>query len=622
MKRLLFLLIIALIGGFLFVMIRNNESPQQAWQQILTPLETLIAPKPAPTPVPTPTPTPTSAPSATPTPAPTPTQTPKPSALNSAAGSLLTAADLTQFQGHTNVPPVWIDFVQSKAANKIPFLPDYSYAGYKFGAEDYPEPTGPVFDVTKYGASPKGDVEARDAIIAAITAAEKAGGGIVFFPPGRYLVNEKPGTTDGIHIHSPHVFIKGSGSGPGGTELFMKEHLIAKDPKQMWTTPIMFDFSPSEKPPTIHAKVTQDAPRETFSVTLDNVRNIQAGSMVRLEMQHVAARDFLLAGLKPWSTWKVMTDPVTAEKIGELHEVKSVDGNTVTFTAPLHIDIAPKYGWSLVGVPAVPGWGVEDLWFRGNFHDKFVHHKDYIHDGGWSFLNISAGKNAIVRRIRLSDVNSGIGLGSCYLSSIQFVTIDGNPAHCTVGAGGYGYGNLLAFIEDKSDGGFCHGPGANQHVVGTVVWNYLGRVKSGPDYHGNYPYCNLYDDSTSGLIGNGGNVINLPNHGLYLTWWNINQLGRAYEKYDFFDPENPLLSYGLGVKIVMPYLIGFHGAATTFDESHVGKMELPGQEVWPKSLYEAQVTLREGSEPAWMSKAKKSWEEYRSKGSFDPVPLN
>ena len=75
-KRLLFLLIIALIGGFLFVMIRNNESPQQAWQQILTPLETLIAPKPAPTPVPTPTPTPTSAPSATPTPAPTPTPTP------------------------------------------------------------------------------------------------------------------------------------------------------------------------------------------------------------------------------------------------------------------------------------------------------------------------------------------------------------------------------------------------------------------------------------------------------------------------------------------------------------------------------------------------------------------
>ena len=435
-------------------------------------------------------------------------------------------------------------------------------------------------------------------------------------------MNEQPDRIDGFHIHSPNIFIKGSGSGSGGTEIFMKEHLFPKDPKVLWSTPVMFNFAPHEKTPWIHAKVTQDAPRETFSVTLDNVRNIQPGMMVRLEMQNVAARDYLLAGLKPWSTWKVMTDPVTAEKIGELHEVKSVAGNTVTFTAPIHIDIAEKYGWKLVGAVAVPGWGVEDIWFHGNFHDKFVHHKDYIHDGGWSFLAISGAKNAIVRRIRISDVNAGISLGGCYLSSIQFVSIDGNPAHCTFAAQGFRYGNLLAFIEDKSDGGFQHGPGANQHAVGTVVWNYLGQVKSGPDYHANYPYCTLYDDSSSGLIGNGGNVVNLPNHGLHLTWWNFNQIGKACEKYDFFDPENPLSAYGRGVKIVMPYLIGFHGAATTFDQSHVARLELLGQEVWPKSLYEAQVTLREGTEPAWMTEAKKSWEEYRSKGFFEPVPLN
>jgi len=532
----------------------------------------------------------------------------------------VTAADLKQFQSHTHVPLAWIDYVQSKAAHKTPLLPDYSYAGYKFGTEDYPEPTGPVFDVTKYGASPKGDVEAREAIQATISAAEKGGGGIVFFPPGRYLVNEKPGMMDGFHIHSPNIFIRGSGSGPGGTELFMSEHLVAKNPNDKWSTPSMFDFSPNEKPPSIHAKVLEDAGRETFSVSLDNVHNIQPGSMVRLEMQNVEAREFLLAGLKPWSAWKVITDPVTAETVGELHEVKAVNGNTVTFTAPIHIDVASKYGWVLKGAVATPGWGVEDLWFHGNFRDKFVHHKDYIHDSGWSFLSIRGGKNAIVRRIRLTGVNEGIALGGCYLSGIEFVTIDGNPAHATVGSAGFGYGNLMAFIEDKSDGGFQHGPNSSHHAVGSVVWNYLGREKSGPDYHANYPYCSLYDDSTSGLIGNGGNVANLPNHGLYLTWWNFNQIGRAHEKYDFFDPEKSL-SY-TGVKLVMPYLIGFHGAATTFEQSHVGRMEFLGQEVWPKSLFEAQVTLREGSEPPWMTKAKKTWEEYRLKGYFDPRPLD
>ena len=537
----------------------------------------------------------------------------------SVSDSPLTAADLIHCQNHNNVPQVWFDFVRAKKDNRTPFLPDYSYAGYKFGFEEYPEPTGSVFDVTKYGASPKGDTEARDAIQAAISAAEKAGGGIVFFPPGRYLVNEKPGMMDGIHIHAPHVFIRGSGSGPGGTELFMSEHLVPKNPKDMWTTPRMFEFSPNEQPPAIHAKVTQDAARETFSVAVDNIRNIQSGDMVRLEMQNVEARESLLAGLKPWSTWKVMTDPIRAERITELHEVKSVAENTVTFTAPIHIDIAAKYGWSLMGAVTVPDWGVEDLWFHGNFRDKFVHHKDYIHDSGWSFLNINGGRNAVVRRIRMSGINEGIGLVNCYLSSIQFVTIDGNPAHSTVSAKGFGYGNLLAFIEDKSDGGFQHGPDASHHAVGTVVWNYLGKEKSGPDYHANYPYCSLYDDSTSGLIGNGGNVVNLPNHGLYLTWWNFNQIGRIYEKYDFFDPEKPF-SY-TGVKIVMPCLIGFHGAATTFEESHLGKIEFLGKEVWPRSLYEAQVSLREETEPSWMLRAKKSWIQYLKKGYFDARTL-
>lgn len=536
------------------------------------------------------------------------------------SAGLLTSSELTHYQNHDNVPVAWADFVKSKLDGKTPFLPDYSYAGYKFGKEDYPEAKGTVFDVTKYGASSKGDVEARDAIQTTIDAAEKAGGGIVYFPPGRYLVNEKPGRCDSIHIHSPNVFIKGSGSGPGGTELFMSEHMEPKDPKQKWSVPPMFEFSPGAKPPPIHAKVTQDAKRETFAVTVDNVRNIQPGSMVRLEMQNVAARGLLLAGLKPWSTWKLMVDPAKAEKIVELHEVKSVVGNTVTFTAPLHIDIDEKYGWQLTGAVCVEGWGVEDLWFHGNFRDKFVHHRSYIDDSGWSFLSINDGKYAIARRIRMSGINEGIGLGSCYLSSIQFVTIDGNPAHATVGAQGFGYANLICFIQDRSDGGFQHGPDAAQHAVGTVVWNYLGEEKSGPDYHANYPYCSLYDDSTSGLIGNGGNTENLPNHGLYLTWWNFNQIGRAYEKYDFFDPEKPF-GYS-GVKIVMPYLIGFHGVATTFEESHVGRLECLGREVWPKSLYEAQVTLREGIESTWMTKAEKSWEDYRQKGFFAAVPLN
>jgi len=72
---------------------------------------------------------------------------------------------------------------------------------------------------------------------------------------------------------------------------------------------------------------------------------------------------------------------------------------------------------------------------------------------------------------------------------------------------------------------------------------------------------------------------------------------------------------------VMPCLIGFHGAATTFEESHLGKIEFLGKEVWPRSLYEAQVSLREETEPSWMLRAKKSWIQYLKKGYFDARTL-
>ena len=57
----------------------------------------------------------------------------------------------------------------------------------------------------------------------AIAAAEAAGGGTVFFPPGRFLMSEVVGTQDSLMITGAHVVLQGSGSGgPDATELFFK----------------------------------------------------------------------------------------------------------------------------------------------------------------------------------------------------------------------------------------------------------------------------------------------------------------------------------------------------------------------------------------------------------------
>ena len=94
-------------------------------------------------------------------------------------------ADLRQ----GGVSRTWEQFVSASQAGTEPILPDFSYAGYHYFRKRVPDAIHPVFDVTRYGAVPDDDRSDQAAIASAIAAAEANGSGIVFFPPGEFLVN-------------------------------------------------------------------------------------------------------------------------------------------------------------------------------------------------------------------------------------------------------------------------------------------------------------------------------------------------------------------------------------------------------------------------------------------------
>jgi len=73
-------------------------------------------------------------------------------------------------------------------------------------------PGGAVFDVTDFGAIADPGINNQPMIQAAIDAAAKAGGGIVFIPPGTYGIASHPDGYGAIHLHS-NVFLKGAGMG-------------------------------------------------------------------------------------------------------------------------------------------------------------------------------------------------------------------------------------------------------------------------------------------------------------------------------------------------------------------------------------------------------------------------
>jgi len=500
-------------------------------------------------------------------------------------------------------PRVYAEFLRDQAAGTSSLLPDYSWAGYRFGAAAIPDVQGRVFNVDDYGAKADDEVEDREQIQAAIHAAENAGGGIVFFPPGRYLLNEQPDRQDGIVIAKPGIILRGSGAGPGGSELFMKHYLLPRDPEKKWTVPAMFTFKPAQgmRQKTL-TRVTNDAPRDARTIVVEAAAAIQVGDMIQLCLRNPAANPALLGGLEPWPTWRETVN--RGVRIAETHQVISKQGNVLTLAEPLRTAITAAHGWAVRTHASVDGWAVEDLWFRGNFQEKFVHHKNFIHDAGWSFLRLGSPRHAWVRRIRLTDVNAGINITNGYACSVLLIRFDGNCGHFTTAAEG-SYGVLMGLIDDATRTGMWHGPGVSGSSAGCVIWRYHGQAKSGPDFHASWPYYNLYDASSSGLVGNGGNVKLLPNHLRDLTYWNICELGKPYVNYDFWDspPANTAVDYS-GVKIVLPNLIGLHGAGSTFVREHVGCLESPGQPVAPESLYEAQLSLRLGRTPAWLEAAK------------------
>ncbi len=104
---------------------------------------------------------------------------------------------------------------------------DFSYAGYHRGEKPIPRIEGPVFNIQDYGARPNDGQDDTEAIQAAIDAAEDAGGGVVYFPPGTYYVEPKIyGTQNGRYEGHPWaLLIKKSGvvlrgAGPDRSRIF------------------------------------------------------------------------------------------------------------------------------------------------------------------------------------------------------------------------------------------------------------------------------------------------------------------------------------------------------------------------------------------------------------------
>ena len=534
-----------------------------------------------------------------------------------------------------------------KVGNADNVLLDFSYAGYMRGevAPLEAEALGyKVYNVMDYGAVPNDGISDRDAFLACVEAAtgvkfsasnkvltlahkEKANA-IIYFPEGEFILHTADDnyTAEGvtysrtIQIRAGNFVLRGAGRDK--TTLVMKDPNLPTDAKVLYSSPVMLDFKHNSSfTPDGSPDVVKNAKKGAFSVELSSTAGLKEDSWVVLSVQNndpaYVAEELKAGNVVPGELGPDHDINKNGMKVYEYHQIKSIEGNVVTFYEPIHHEVDVNYtnfsgnnsyNWKVMNYPHYENVGIEDLTFKGDCKSGFKHHDSWEDDGAFKPLSMTRLTNSWLRRVRFTSVSEACSVTNCANVSVYDVIIDGKRGHSSIrsqvstrvfiGAtvdrsSGYLVDNASSFVEGA---GQYHAVGVSKPAIGTVLWRNVWGSDACFESHATQPRATLIDCCTGGWMRfrQGGDANQVPNHLADLTVWNFCSVTPASGVFNWWDHDSQWW------KFLPPIVVGFHGQTTTFDESQMTVNYSNGIPVNPESLYEAQIKERLGAVPAWL----------------------
>ena len=551
----------------------------------------------------------------------------------------------------------WQEFVLDDENN---VLLDFSYAGYDHGETAPPEVTVTenadgtctasngytVYNIETYGADGTDEVSDREAFVAMLTAAlgepdinpagdqmtfphTNAARNIIFyFPEGNFILhteadnNTEQNKSVSILIRGSNIIMKGAGR--DNTTITMEDpNLPSQGESVMYSSPDMIQFKHNTGVQTgnVLATVTGDSPKGSFSVTVGGASGLSEGDWVCLYMKN-SDSEVVAEELSPYkvgtsdqgATWTIATEGVTVQ---DLHQVRSVSGNTVTFYEPIMHEVKAAYDWTIVGYQHYENVGVEDLTFAGNAKEGFDHHASWEDDGAYKPVSMTRVVNSWMRRVGFTSVSEACSIISSANVSVYDVTIGGTRGHAAIRSQGSSR-VFIGAVQDLSEGlrmdedghevvgttvewtGQYHAVGVSQQSMGAVLWRNLWGPDGCFESHASQPRATLIDCCEGGWKRwrQGGDAVQMPNHLADLTIWNFNNTTAYSGTWIWWDEGS------FWWKFLPPIVVGFHGQSVTFDETQTKRIESNGTPVQPESLYEAQLERRLGAVPGWLTALK------------------
>ncbi|MBN8215848.1 MAG: DUF4955 domain-containing protein [Spirochaetes bacterium] len=486
--------------------------------------------------------------------------------------------------------PLWQEYVKARKSGGEALLPDFSYAGYAHGEAPIPQAAGPIFKVRDYGAIPDDERADFEAIQKAVDAAGAAGGGVVLFEKGVYLINvdSESATNTRIFLGKSGVVLRGAGDGPDGTVLYSPAEMQPTNPNEMWTgrCPVV---ASGLKFGSRKAKVIAAAPMNSFRLTVDKAGVFKVGDRIRLSLTRKGEAAAPFVAPHEWS-------PKWTSGIGirEFHEIAAVEGDRLVLAEPLMIAVDDKGDWSVQEMNFISNVGFEGLRFRGNWKEKFVHHRSWRDDSAWRGIVMTGVENAWVRSCTFEDMCWALYVTSSRQVTCQDLRIVGTPAHFGMQVMGT-YGVLGVRVRDEA--GHHHGPSLQSGSCATVYHQCVWSPHESFDSHANNAYATLHDRSEGGLNlkGVGGAENNFPHHLHALVLWNLKVSETCAKPADFWS----FGKQGYGVTFAQVILAGLHGEPQEVVAESIFRNESPGEEVAPRSLWLAQLRERLGKIPPY-----------------------
>ena len=422
----------------------------------------------------------------------------------------------------------------SQGQSSQPYLPDFSYAGYRWGEQPLPDPQGKEIEVTEFGAQPNDGRGDTEAIQEALRAAHQVDGSVILsFPPGRFIVREI------LFVERGNFVLHGAGSGEKGTELHFsrpleemsvpdgyREPLHEGQSPFSWKGGVIWTRQPTENEGQRLGRAVAGRRGHHTIKTRASVGAGLEGEVIQISWYNREGKNSSLlshiyctaqvpfgTNLYEGSKVKVTTQEVT---------VQEVEGNTLTIKEPLLHDLRRRWQPTLSTTSFLEEVGIEGI--RITFPED-VEYRGHHQEAGYNGLYLRGLLHSWVRDVTIENADSGILSGTSKNFTVKDVRAGGGRwGHYSIHLGNV-YGALVTDFELYPT---LHNPSFNTRSRGNV---YSGGFISSPvlDQHMGINHQNLFDnlkteynDTNVRLFTAGGSQSRWgPVAGAFNTFWNI-----------------------------------------------------------------------------------------------------